>query len=99
MLIATLETTTAIDNAAAIAAVPGIDVLTMGMNDLTVDMGIPGQLGHDRVAAAVEAVVRAATAHGKYVGFGGVYQPEVIRKYVGLGMRMVLCGSDGGLIG
>ena len=42
MIMATLETAKAVENAAAIAAVPGIDVLTMGMNDLSVDMGIPG---------------------------------------------------------
>jgi len=98
MIMATLETATAVDNAATIAAVPGIDVLTMGMNDLSVDMGIPGELGHERIAAAIEAVVKAASSAGKFVGFGGVYQPELIRKYVGLGMRMILCGNDVGLL-
>jgi 4-hydroxy-2-oxoheptanedioate aldolase len=98
MIMATLETAKAVENAAAIAAVPGIDVLTMGMNDLSVDMDIPGELGHDRIAAAVETVVRAASSVGKFVGFGGVYQPELIKKYVGLGMRMILCGNDVGLL-
>jgi 2-keto-3-deoxy-L-rhamnonate aldolase RhmA len=98
LLMATLETTKAIDNAAAIAAVPGIDVLTMGMNDLSVDMGIPGQLGHERMAAAIASVVKAASGAGKFVGFGGVYEPDLIRKYVGLGMRMILCGNDVGLL-
>jgi 4-hydroxy-2-oxoheptanedioate aldolase len=98
MLLATLETARAVENAAAIAAVPGIDVLTMGMNDLSVDLGIPGQLGHERIADAIKSVVNAATNAGKFVGFGGVYEPALIRKYVGLGMRMILCGSDIGLL-
>jgi len=98
MLMATLETEKAVGNAAAIAAVPGIDVLTMGMNDLSVDMGIPGQLGHARIAAAVASVVEAARDAGKFVGFGGVYDPELIKNYVGLGMRMILCGNDVGLL-
>jgi len=98
MIMATLETAKAIENAAEIAAVPGIDVLTMGLNDLSVDMGIPGQLGHERIAAAVEAAVGAAASAGKHAGFGGVYQPELIRKYVGLGMHMILCGNDVGLL-
>ncbi len=60
MIMATLETAKAIDNAAAIAAVPGIDVLTMGMNDLSVDLGIPGQLGHERMATRWQvSLVRA----------------------------------------
>jgi len=98
MIMATLETAKAVDNAAAIAAVPGIDVLTMGLNDLSVDMGIPGQLGHDRIAAAVARVADAARGAKKFGGFGGVYQPDLIKKYVGLGMRMVLCGNDVGLL-
>lgn len=98
MIMATLETAKAVDNAAAIAAVPGVDVLTMGLNDLSVDIGISGQLGHDKIADAVDRVARAARAAGKFAGFGGVYQPDLIKKYVGLGMRMVLCGNDVGLL-
>jgi len=78
--------------------VPGIDVLSMGMNDLSVEMGLPGQLGHERVAAAVKTVAQAAQAAGKFAGFGGVYQPELMKKYIGFGMRMVLCGSDTSLL-
>lgn len=98
MIMATLETAKAVENAAAIAAIPGIDVLTMGLNDLSVDMGIPGQLGHEKIAATVAAVAQAARAAGKFAGFGGVYQPDLIKKYVGLGMRMILCGNDVGLL-
>jgi 4-hydroxy-2-oxoheptanedioate aldolase len=98
MIIATLETANAVENAAAISAVPGIDVLTMGLNDLSVDMGIPGQLGHERIAAAVASVARAGRSAGKFVGFGGVYQPDLLKKYIGLGMQMVLCGNDVGLL-
>lgn len=98
LIMATLETPQAVANAAAIAAVPGIDVLTMGLNDLSVGMGIPGELGHEKIAAAVATVAQAAKAAGKFAGFGGVYQPELIRKYVGLGMQMILCGNDVGLL-
>jgi len=98
MIIATLETPKAVANAAAIAAVPGIDVLTMGLNDLSVEMGIPGQLGHDNIAAAVSSVAQAGRAAGKFVGFGGVYAPDLLKKYIGLGMRMVLCGNDIGFL-
>jgi 4-hydroxy-2-oxoheptanedioate aldolase len=98
MIMATLETGRAVENARAIAAVPGIDVLTMGLNDLSVDLGIPGQLGHEKIAAAVAKVSEAAQATGKFAGFGGVYQPDLIKKYVGLGMRMILSGNDVGLL-
>src|SRR5437764_3555399 len=47
-----LATTTALENAEAIAAVPGVDVLLIGTNDLCAEMGIPGDFGHERVADA-----------------------------------------------
>jgi 2-keto-3-deoxy-L-rhamnonate aldolase RhmA len=98
LIMATLETATAMENAASIAAVAGVDVLAMGLNDLSVGLGIPGQLGHERIAAAVAHVAAAARAAGKFAGFGGVYQPELIKRYIGLGMQMILCGNDVGLM-
>ena len=38
-----LETAEGIENAEAIAALPGIDVLLIGSGDLTTDYGIPGR--------------------------------------------------------
>ena len=94
MIVVMLETPQAVDNADAIAAVEGVDVLLMGTNDLTVEMGIPGELGHDRVAAAYKKVIAACNAHGKYAGLGGVYAPDLMERYVGMGMRLILTGSD-----
>ncbi len=93
-----LETPEAIANADAIAAVAGIDVLLIGTNDLTCEMGIPGELMHERVAHAYEVTVAACRKHGKWAGAGGVYSDEGLRRYVGLGVRMVLGGSDLGFL-
>ena len=89
-----LESPQAIANAEAIAAVPGIDVLLIGTSDLTAEMGIAGELTHPRVVAAYESVIGACRKHGKWPGMGGVYVEELMRRYVGLGMRMILAGSD-----
>ncbi|MGE8940849.1 HpcH/HpaI aldolase family protein [Leptospira interrogans] len=89
-----LETPEAIANADAIAAVPGIDVLLIGTNDLTAEMGIPGELMHPRVAEAYQTMIAACREHGKWAGMGGVYSDEGLRHYIGLGVRMVLSGSD-----
>mgnify|MGYP006352864289 CR=1 FL=1 len=43
------ETPQAIDNADAIAAVPGVDVLLVGTNDLCAEMGIHGDFGNPRL--------------------------------------------------
>ena len=50
-------------NAEAIAAVPGIDSLLVGSSDLSVELGIPGQNGHEKIQAAVDKVVAACKKH------------------------------------
>ncbi len=94
LVVAMLETPEAIANADAIAAVPGIDVLLIGTNDLTFEMGIPGELMHDRVASAYETVVAACRKHNKWAGMGGVYSEEGLRRYIGIGVQMILSGND-----
>ena len=95
VLIVMLETAAGIDNAEAIAAVPGIDVLLIGSGDLTTDYGIPGQVDHPRLREAYERVAQACHKHGKTLGVGGIrhnvaLQGELIR----LGARFVIAGTD-----
>ena len=98
VVIPLMETPTAIANAEAIAAVPGIDALLIGTNDLSAEMGIPGEFGHARVAAAYETVITACRKHGKWPGMGGIDSEELMQKYIGMGMRLVLAGGDGGFL-
>jgi 2-keto-3-deoxy-L-rhamnonate aldolase RhmA len=94
LLVLMLETPQAIENADAIAAVPGVDALLIGTNDLCLEMGIPGQFDHPDVAAAYETMVAACRKHGKHPGMGGVYNPELMKKYIDIGARLILSGSD-----
>jgi len=98
LVIALMETPTAIANAEAIAAVPGIDALLIGTNDLAAEMGIPGEFGHTRIAGAYGTVIAACRKHNKWPGMGGVDAEELMQKYIGMGMRLVLTGSDGGFM-
>ena len=94
LVIVMLETPTAIANAAAIAAVPGIDSLLIGSNDLAMELGIPGAFADERIAAAYQAVCDACRAHGKAAGVGGIADEALLRRYIGMGVRLVLPGSD-----
>ena len=94
LLVMMLETPAAIDNAAAIAAVPGVDVLLIGTNDLTLEMGIAGRYDDPRVVRAYETVIAACAEHGKYPGMGGIYDHPSMERYVRMGARFVLGGSD-----
>lgn len=94
LVVAMLESPAAIASADAIAAVPGIDALLIGCSDLTSEMGIPGQFFHADVVKAFETMIAACRRHGKWAGMGGVYTEEGFRKYVGMGVRLVIAGSD-----
>src|SRR3546814_5803413 len=82
-----LESPAAIANAEEIAAVPGVDALLIGTSDLSMEMGIPGEVGHPDVAAAYERVVAACRKHGKHPGMGGVYDPPLMQRYIEIGAR------------
>jgi 2-keto-3-deoxy-L-rhamnonate aldolase RhmA len=98
LVVAMLETPRAIENAEQIAAVPGIDVLLLGTNDLCLELGIPGQLEHERVVNAIDTVVRVCQKHGKWPGLGGVYGKDLAKRYISRGMRFVLAGNDLGML-
>lgn len=94
MAIAMIESPDAVEQVEAIAAVPFVDVLFVGASDLTWDMGIPGQYGHERVVAVVDRICRAARANGKYVGIGGVKEDRDWVRYIELGVRMIMTEND-----
>jgi 2-keto-3-deoxy-L-rhamnonate aldolase RhmA len=89
-----IETPKAVANAEAIAAVPGIDCLLIGSSDLSMELGIAGQNGHEKIQAAAEQVVAGCRKHGKWPGMGGAYGEDLLKLYIGKGMKLVLAGND-----
>ena len=63
-----VETDESVRNVEATAAVPGIDCLFVGLSDLSVDLGVPGQVRHPNVEAAIDNVIAAARGRGIPVG-------------------------------
>jgi 2-keto-3-deoxy-L-rhamnonate aldolase RhmA len=94
LTIVMLETPTAIKNAAEIAAVPGVDVLLIGTNDLCAEMGIHGDFGNEKIAAAYQAMIAASKQHGKFPGMAGVYNEQIRPRYIDMGARFILAGQD-----
>jgi 2-keto-3-deoxy-L-rhamnonate aldolase RhmA len=93
-VVAMIETGKAVENAAAIASVPGVDVLLVGTNDLCLDLGVGGALDHPEIVRSLERVVAGCREHGKTAGLGGVYEPGLMRRYVEMGFRWITTGSD-----
>ena len=60
-----IENTAGVEAADAIAALEGVDILWVGHWDLSVSLGIPGQLDHPEFKRAIERVNMACRKHGK----------------------------------
>jgi len=84
----------AVENAEGIAAVPGIDCLLVGSNDLSMEMGIPGDVANPKIQGACDKVVAACRKHGKWPGMGGAYSEELLKLYIDKGMTLILAGND-----
>ena len=98
LVVVMIESPQGVANADEIAAVPGIDALLIGTNDLCFEMGIPGQFNDPRVADAYRRVIGACRKHGKFPGMGGLYTPELLERHIAMGVQLVLSGSDFSLL-
>lgn len=94
LTVAMIESRTALDALDEIAATPGIDILFIGASDLVYDLGLPGGYGAPELHEAVRRTVAAAHNAGKHVGIGGLREDEHWKRFVGLGVRMVLTEND-----
>ncbi|MDR1177399.1 MAG: hypothetical protein LBK64_01090, partial [Spirochaetaceae bacterium] len=65
MVIAQIETALAVENVMEIAAVEGVDMLLIGPNDLSVSLGIPGDLMNPIELDAITKVAKAARENKK----------------------------------
>ena len=78
-----LESPRGIENAEAIAALPGVDIVGIGTNDLTAEMGVAGQFRHPDVRKAHENAIAACRRAQKPLAIGGIgdlaYAAELIR--------------------
>ncbi|KQM16218.1 2-dehydro-3-deoxyglucarate aldolase [Plantibacter sp. Leaf171] len=92
-----IESADAVEHAAEILAVDGVDAVFVGPADLSASMGLLGQQGHPTVIAAVERVLDAAAAAGKPAGVNA-FDPVVAEHYLDHGASFVLVGADVSLL-
>ncbi len=97
LLIAQMESGMAIRNVEEITAVPGIDVAMMGTQDLSLDLGYPGQGNHPEMRAAVQKVVDACRKNGKASG-NHVPGIDDLRYWIGQGMQMITWSYETNMI-
>ena len=99
MVIVQFESAQAIENADAIMAVEGVDMVLIGTNDLLADYGLPGQYDHPKVHEAYSKALAACKKHGKHLAVGGfASRADLAAKYVRMGARYVSTGTDLGFL-
>lgn len=88
-----IETAEGVENARAIAEIPGVDGVFVGPSDLAASMGRIGQQTHPDVVAAVKRAFAGIAAAGKPIGVNA-FDPAAARDYAAAGARFVLVGAD-----
>lgn len=96
-VICQIESALAVENVEAIAGVPGIDCLMLGIKDLRVTLGVPsqrmGDMDDPKVTKAVNQLINAGQKFKKPLmasAFNGSKQPDQWIENFG----MLLCGLD-----
>lgn len=91
-----IESRLAIANVAAIAAVPGLDVLLVGANDLSIELGVPGDFRSEVFRDALRDVSAACLKEGKMMGLAGIYDDEELQAWAvrELGVGFMLAQQD-----
>ena len=97
-LIAQVEGKAGLTDLPEIIAVPGIDVVFLGVYDLSQSLGIVGQTDHPDVIAALTQVIAQCRQRRIPVGTF-VESVETARRYRALGVNYLCYSVDVGLIG
>ncbi len=92
-----VESPLAVENAAGIAAIDGVDVLFVGPTDLSHSLGVPGRLDAPEYLAALGTVVAACRASGKAAGIL-LRSADALARHLELGFTFVGVGSDGAYV-
>ncbi len=93
VVICQIESPKGVENAEAIAATEGVDILWVGHFDLSQSMGIPGQFQHPDFITNLKRVVDAARKHGKRLGIQPG-TPELLDQWMGIGFDVISWSVD-----
>ncbi len=79
-------------NASRISRLEGVDALFVGPYDLSMSMGIPGEVTHDRIKRIIRDIAEVSS-HDTGLGIFTTDTASV-REYSGLGYNLIACGID-----
>ena len=89
-----IESPVGVENAASMLDVDGVDACFIGPNDLSQSFGLMGQFSHPAVTGAMDKVVAAAKAKGKFSGVHFSGSPDMLKPWMEKGMTLNLWAND-----
>lgn len=92
-LFAQIETPAAVENLEEICAVEGLSGVFFGPGDLSMSLGMPGQVNDERVVSMVIDCLKRAKSAGKLTGIF-VLPGDLLDAAVEAGCDLVICGGD-----
>jgi len=97
MVIVQIETRAGVERADEIAAVPGVDVALIGPADLSVSLGVPGEIEHPLMEEAIGHVLAAAQRAGAAAGIHWS-DAAFVSKWKQRGMRCLMYSTEMGFL-
>ncbi|MBI4579158.1 MAG: aldolase [Planctomycetes bacterium] len=88
-----IEEPHALENAEAIASVPGVDVLFLGPADFSVLTGFPGQFDHPAMQKALDHIAKAAKNAGKHWGTPA-FSADHCKRLLNMGAKLICHSAD-----
>jgi len=88
-----VESAKAVHRAGELAAVPGVDVIFIGMGDLASTLGQPGDVTGQKMDEARHHVLKAVKQAGKIAGIFA-YSIELARQYAEEGFEFIAIGNE-----
>lgn len=92
-LVVQVETTLGLENLEAIARTPGVDAVFIGPADLSASMGLPGQMDHPDVLAAIHDAIDRLGVIDVPVGLMAL-DPEAAKAFMARGVKFTSVGVD-----
>ncbi|MEM8678720.1 MAG: aldolase/citrate lyase family protein [Planctomycetota bacterium] len=98
LLFAQIETTEAVANVREILAVDGLAGIFVGPSDLSLSMGIPGELAHPQLIESTLGCIQAAHDAGKRAGTLAPLDSPLFEAARAAGAELLIFGSDVGAL-
>jgi 2-keto-3-deoxy-L-rhamnonate aldolase RhmA len=94
LVIVQIEHIDAVKNIDTILAVPGLDGIAVGPNDLSGSMGLLGQTNHPDVAKVIDEVCMKVRKTKLCLGVATGYSPENVQRWINRGVQWISLNND-----